>query len=155
MPLTGIEAQAAGIPCFFSKGITEEVKIIENVHFLSLDDSLDKWCATILCNIKERTNTYELIKTAGYDLGENVKSLDKDDNGNIQIPNESEDNDEKIILDEYTFRHLLELYFINISNGSSIYLDYNIEINNIGCTFGIHADTSGTVKKLDIHRFTY
>ena len=76
LPLTGIEAQAAGLPCYFSKGITEEVKITENVHFLSLEDDLEKWSDVILNNIKNRIDTYELIKKSGYDLGENVKLLE-------------------------------------------------------------------------------
>lgn len=77
LPLTGIEAQAAGIPCYFSTGITEEIKITKNVHFLPLSDEANRWCNIIIKNHKKREDTYNLIKKSGYDIGDNVKLLEE------------------------------------------------------------------------------
>ena len=41
LPVTGIEAQYAGLPCYFSKEITPEVRITEKAHFLPLEE--DVW----------------------------------------------------------------------------------------------------------------
>lgn len=76
LPLTGIEAQAAGITSFFSTGVTEEVKITENAFFLNLNQGSKEWAEKIIKNKKERRDTYNQVKTTGYDMGENVKLLE-------------------------------------------------------------------------------
>ena len=40
LPVVGIEAQAAGLPCFFSNLITEQLKISDKAYFFSLDDDI-------------------------------------------------------------------------------------------------------------------
>lgn len=101
-----------------------------------------------------------------HDIYDNKETIDRtfkdyicnamrDSSGRIVIPVEDKNDHAGISLDEQAFRNLLELYFINISSKGSLYLDYNIEFNKIGCTFGIHAEADGTVKKLDIRSFTY
>lgn len=42
LPIVGIEAQISGLPCILANTITEEIRIIEECYFLSLDN-LDKW----------------------------------------------------------------------------------------------------------------
>ena len=42
-PIVGVEAQAIGIPCLFSDNITSEVKINDNVDFVSLDAPMEDW----------------------------------------------------------------------------------------------------------------
>ena len=49
LPLTGIEAQAAGLPCIVSTGIPYEMNISDSVTYLSLTDSIDCW-ADAICN---------------------------------------------------------------------------------------------------------
>ena len=51
LPVVGVEAQAAGLPCIFSEKITIELKNNENVSFLSLEKK--KW--TICLFEKQRT----------------------------------------------------------------------------------------------------
>lgn len=48
LPVVGIEAQAAGLPCFFSDTITREVGITNLASFISLEDSSVDWAERIL-----------------------------------------------------------------------------------------------------------
>ena len=42
LPVTGIEAQYAGLKCIFSSKVTDEVKILEKTAFIDID-CVDKW----------------------------------------------------------------------------------------------------------------
>ncbi len=77
LPVTGIEAQACGLPCVFSSSITEELKVTENVEFVSLDDK-NKWIVTIekMISLPKSDNT-EQIRAAGYDIKGTAKKLEK------------------------------------------------------------------------------
>ena len=48
LPLVGVEAQAAGLPCFLSDKITEETAMTELVHFCELTETADNWAEAIL-----------------------------------------------------------------------------------------------------------
>lgn len=72
--IAAIEAQAAGLPCFLSDRMPQEVHIVENSKFLSID-SPKVWAKKISeCNI-ERVDTSQQIKDAGYDIYETAKWL--------------------------------------------------------------------------------
>ena len=76
LPVVAIEAQAAGLPCFMSKDvITEEVKIADNVKFISLEDSTEKWANEILSSDLSRNNNELALKEAGYFIDDMVKEL--------------------------------------------------------------------------------
>lgn len=78
LPVVGIEAQAAGIPCFMSKDvITSEVKISENVHFISLDKGESFWAKTILSSNLKRIDNKTCLKSAGYFIEDVVDLLEK------------------------------------------------------------------------------
>ena len=69
LALVAIEAQAAGLPCVFSTGMTEEAKITDEVTYLSVQDSAQKWAQVILGYEQHcRQNTYPQMVAAGYDL---------------------------------------------------------------------------------------
>lgn len=54
LPVVGIEAQASGTYCLFSDSITKEVKIVDDVEFISIDDK-EKWANEILkCKDKNK-----------------------------------------------------------------------------------------------------
>ena len=77
LPVVGIEAQAAGLKCFMSDTITDEVAITENVKFLNLkNDSLDIWADEILKSKEyiRKDMSKEIIK-AGYSIKEEAKKL--------------------------------------------------------------------------------
>lgn len=78
LPVTLIEAQASGVKCFVSDTISKEVKITEEVEFLSLEKPSEYWAERILeCyNGYLRKDTLSLICKAGYDVGENAKWLE-------------------------------------------------------------------------------
>lgn len=69
LALVAIEAQAAGLPCVFSTGMSDEAKITEAVKYLSIDAPIDNWVDTIN-NFKDyqRQNTEKEIINAGYDV---------------------------------------------------------------------------------------
>ncbi len=67
LPVSIIEAQASGLPCFVSNTITKEADITELCHFLPLD-TWDQWVGIILGNRVSRGNTKQKIIDAGYDI---------------------------------------------------------------------------------------
>ncbi len=78
LPVVGIEAQAAGIPCFMSKDvITNEVKISESVHFISLSKDESFWAKTILNSNLKRMDNKTCLKSAGYFIEDVVDLLEK------------------------------------------------------------------------------
>lgn len=79
LPVVGIEAQAAGLKCFFSDNVTKEVKITNNAEFLNLKkDSLEIWAKKILENKKYvRKNMSDEIIRHGYSIKEETKKLEK------------------------------------------------------------------------------
>lgn len=78
LPVTLIEAQAAGIPCLISENISIECKKTNLVWQKSLSDSIEEWAEKILelASIKKK-NTYQEIVSAEYDIKENAKWLQK------------------------------------------------------------------------------
>lgn len=78
LPVVGVEAQCAGLPCFMSKDvITKEVQIAENVKFISLEKSAKEWAEIILSSDLERKDNYEKLKKAGYLIEQTVEELEK------------------------------------------------------------------------------
>ncbi|WP_370803519.1 glycosyltransferase [Dialister hominis] len=74
----GIEAQAAGLPCFFSDTITREVGITDLAHFISLKKKPEEWAEMILSESKvKRKNMEEEIIKAGYDIRREIGKLEK------------------------------------------------------------------------------
>lgn len=69
LPVTGVEVQVSGLPMVLSDSITDEVKIIDNVKFVSLDRSPAEW-AKIVCSYKnvERNSQTEKMIRAGYSI---------------------------------------------------------------------------------------
>nr|WP_243424378.1 glycosyltransferase family 1 protein [Gemmiger formicilis] len=48
IPVVGIEAQFAGLPCVFSDKVPKQVKFAENVKFISLKESEKEWARNIM-----------------------------------------------------------------------------------------------------------
>ena len=63
LPVTGIEAQAAGLYCVVSDGVTEEMNAINMVQYIPLSAPKQVWADALLSAAqKERHDTYEEIK---------------------------------------------------------------------------------------------
>lgn len=77
LPVTLVEAQAAGLKIVASNTITNEVDITNTISFLPLEASPKTWAKTILNSWNyERVNTFDQIKNGKYDIHENAKSLE-------------------------------------------------------------------------------
>ena len=59
LPLSLLEAQAAGLVCYASDVITDEVKVTSEVNYLPLESGAKKWADTIL----EKTNNVDRRRT--------------------------------------------------------------------------------------------
>ncbi len=69
LPVVGIEAQAADLPCVFTDTITPEVKVTDGVSFLGLDDDASVWADKILkSRTHDRVSRFDELKKAGYDI---------------------------------------------------------------------------------------
>ena len=69
LPLVGIEAQTAGLVCFFSSNITNEIKITDLVNFISLEKSPQFWAEIIIKNKDyKRKNKIKEITVSGYNI---------------------------------------------------------------------------------------
>lgn len=80
LPLTLLEAQISGLPCVVSDIITPEVKLSDNLIFMSLDDSPKDWAKCILESKALNRNTFfsqysEVIDH--YRIKNDVAILDK------------------------------------------------------------------------------
>lgn len=77
LPVTLIEAQAAGLKIFASDVITDEVAITDNINFISLEKSAKYWAGNIISKSKDyvRQDMSEEIISAGYDIKENADWL--------------------------------------------------------------------------------
>lgn len=68
LSVVAVEAQASGLPCVFSDGMSEETKLNSNVCFVPLSENSEKWADIILStkNLSRITDISALQK-AGYD----------------------------------------------------------------------------------------
>ncbi len=78
MPNTIIEAQTSGLPCLVSNKVTKACKIISSTNFLDIEDKAINWAQSIKENdIKERKNSFLLIKENKYDITDVQKEFIK------------------------------------------------------------------------------
>lgn len=70
LPVTLIEAQAAGLPCVISNCISDECVVTDGlITYKGVDESPDKWAKCILEQVSNsRRNHMEEIQNAGYDV---------------------------------------------------------------------------------------
>ena len=79
IPVVGVEAQYAGLPCFFSDKVPSEVAFNGKCSFVSLKDSANDWAECILRydyikGLNERNN--ESVKDCLYDIKNAYKMLE-------------------------------------------------------------------------------
>lgn len=78
LPTVGIEAQATGLPCFFSDTITRELGITKLAHFISLNATPDYWAQQILEESHiGREDMSKKIKDAGFDIQNEISKLEQ------------------------------------------------------------------------------
>lgn len=76
LPVTLVEAQAAGLPCVVSGTITKEIDLTENIAFIALEKSAREWAGKILEDEYLRENELETIRNNEFDIYENVRWLE-------------------------------------------------------------------------------
>lgn len=78
LPVVGVEAQASGLTCYMSKDvITPEVKIADNVYFISLNKSSKDWAEKIITSNNDRANNFNKLNNDGYIIDSVIKTLEK------------------------------------------------------------------------------
>lgn len=75
LPIAGIEAQSAGLPCFMSDEITKESRITETCYFIPLKEGAKRWAEEILEKKTERKPATFLENADQYDLANQDKEL--------------------------------------------------------------------------------
>ena len=78
LPVVGIEAQAAGLPCFFSDCVTDEVLLSGAARRISLQAQDAQWAREILAaghSSEERMQGVDLVRRAGYDIQTEARKL--------------------------------------------------------------------------------
>lgn len=78
LPVVGIEAQAAGLPCFFSAVVTRETAVTDLAAFISLDEPDEAWADAIVNAVTAgapRRDTSAEIRKAGYDVAREAAEL--------------------------------------------------------------------------------
>lgn len=77
LPLVGVEAQAADLPCVFSDSITKEIGILEKALFVGLNEEIEAWVNAIQNARKSpsRRNVRDVIAEGGYDISTEAAKL--------------------------------------------------------------------------------
>ena len=70
LPVVGVEAQAADLPCIFSDGVTKEIGLSDKAVFVSLNDAKERWVVAIETAFSQevREDKSQLIRDNNYDI---------------------------------------------------------------------------------------
>ena len=78
LPVTLVEAQAAGLPCVISDMITDEIMITDQISKVSLSGNTSLWNQEIAkYRYSKRKNTIEDIIEHGFDIEKNARWLEE------------------------------------------------------------------------------
>ena len=79
LPLTIVEAQAAGLPILASNAVPKEADVGAGLlHWMELSDELEKWAdRAIALSACDHVDTYEQVLASGYDINSTVALLTK------------------------------------------------------------------------------
>lgn len=76
LPVSVVEAQAAGLPCFISDAVTREVDVSDRATFLPLDAGPRAWAERVLSPAPDsRVDVADLVRKAGYDVKATAHNL--------------------------------------------------------------------------------
>ena len=76
MPVVAVEAQANGLPCYFSDRVTAESKLTTATHFLSVKTGITEWAEHIISkNVVRNDKAFLEIKRNGYCIDDVASKL--------------------------------------------------------------------------------
>lgn len=87
LPVVGVEAQVASLPCILSNEITDEIKLTNLVKFISLNEKPSFWAKETIKKYKNTKRKILNIKT--YDIEKESKKLE---NKYLEMVNNYENN---------------------------------------------------------------
>ncbi len=74
--MVAIEAQVSGLPVICSNEVPREAKVTKSISFLDLKKPIDEWANVIIkSSVKDRNQSIDCIKDAGYDIKNEAKVL--------------------------------------------------------------------------------
>ena len=73
LPVTVVEAQAAGLPCYVSNNITRDVNVSKLVKNISIDDGIEPWVKEIIKHDMHYEDVSNEIIESGFDIGSSVR----------------------------------------------------------------------------------
>ncbi len=79
LPIAGVEAQTADLPCLFSDAVTSEIMITDRAVSMPLDSGAAKWAekAILLAKTYGRKNVADKIIESGYDAADMGKRMER------------------------------------------------------------------------------
>lgn len=79
LPVSGIEAQATGLPCFFSNNMTKETRVLESTKFLPLEKTQKEWANAIMEEAKKflRREKKDEITSHNFNINVEAKKIEK------------------------------------------------------------------------------
>ena len=79
LPIAGIEAQTADLPCLFSDAISAEIMLTKRANAMSLEKSAAAWAekALDLCENPNRNNVSDKITSCGFNAESTGKHMEK------------------------------------------------------------------------------
>ena len=79
LPVTGVEAQASGLPCLFSDIITEESRASSNSRFFPLSAPAAEWAGAVLQvgSCGDRTAGISEVQEAGFDAADVAQRIEQ------------------------------------------------------------------------------
>ena len=78
LPVVGIEAQAAGLPCIFSDRVTDEVLLSPDARRVPLEADDAEWARVILAARQPKADRIlgmDIVRQAGYDIHTEARKL--------------------------------------------------------------------------------
>ncbi len=76
LPVVGIEAQAAGLPCGFADTIDPNVKLLDKTKLLPISNVIE-WVEFVLNYKGEREDVSNIIEAAGFDIHKSAEVLEE------------------------------------------------------------------------------